>query len=91
VVLGVFPQAKIKECKEDYNIFHGHAVTAASYASHSTHPALPLKTYETMEADPMALILSSFTKIAREGEGIALQMLVRPASDVFAKRFGIMS
>ncbi len=90
VVLGVFPQAKIKECKEDYNIFHGHAVTAASYASHSTHPALPLKTYETMEADPMALILSSFTKIAREGEGIALQMLVRPASDVFAKRFGIM-
>lgn len=90
VVLGVFPQAKIKECKEDYNIFHSHAVTAASYASHSTHPALPLKTYETMEADPMALILSSFTKIAREGEGIALQMLVRPASDVFAKRFGIM-
>jgi hypothetical protein len=29
VVLGVFPQAQVKECKEDYNIFHPHAITTA--------------------------------------------------------------
>lgn len=90
VVQGIFPTAQVKECKEDYNIFHQHAITATSYASHSTHPALPIKTYESMEADPMSLILSSFTKIAKDEEGLALQILIRPSGDVFAKRFGEM-
>ncbi len=90
VVLGVFPTAQVHEQKEDYNIFHTHAVTAAAYASHSTHPSLPIKMYQNMEADPMSLILSSFTKIAREDEGLSLQVLIRPAGDVFAKRYGEM-
>lgn len=90
VVLGVFPTAKVKESKEDYNIFHSHAITACSYATHTTHEALPLKTYDTMEGDPMSLILSSFTKIAKDEEGLALQILIRPAGDAFAKRFGSM-
>lgn len=90
VVLGIFPTAQVKECKEDYNIFHNHAVTACSYASHATHPVLPIKTYATMEGDPMSLVISSFTKIAKNDEGLALQILVRPAGDVFAKRFGEM-
>jgi hypothetical protein len=90
VVLGVFPTAQVREQKEDYNIFHSHAITACAYASHSTHPALPLKTYEEMEADPMSLILSSFTKIAKDNEGLALQVLIRPSGDFFAKRFGSM-
>ena len=90
VVLGVFPTAQVNECKEDYNIFHSHAIVACSYASHKTHPALPIKTYATMEGDPMSLIISSFTKIAKDNEGLALQILVRPAGDVFAKRYGEM-
>lgn len=90
VVLGIFPTAQVKECKEDYNIFHDHAITACSYATHASHPALPIKTYDVMEADPMALILSSFTKIAKNDEGLSLQILIRPAGDVFAKRYGEM-
>ncbi|MEN9551923.1 MAG: hypothetical protein RI935_300 [Candidatus Parcubacteria bacterium] len=90
VVIGVFPTAKVKENKEDYNIFHPHAITACSYATHSTHPALPIKTYASMEGDPMSLLLSSFTKIAKDDEGLALQILIRPSGDVFAKRFGTM-
>ncbi|MBP6948530.1 MAG: type IV secretory system conjugative DNA transfer family protein [Candidatus Pacebacteria bacterium] len=90
VVLGVFPTAKVHESKDDYNIFSNHSIVACSYASHSTHPVLPIKTYANMEADPMSLILSSFTKIAKDYEGLALQILVRPAGDVFAKRFGEM-
>lgn len=90
VVLGVFPTARVNECKEDYNIFHNNSIVACSYASHKTHPALPIKTYAEMEGDPMALIISSFTKIAKDNEGLALQILVRPAGDVFAKRFGEM-
>ncbi|MEN9881217.1 MAG: hypothetical protein RLZZ308_400 [Candidatus Parcubacteria bacterium] len=90
VVLGIFPTAKVKEKQDDYNIFHEHAITACSYAVPSTHPALPIKTYKEMEADPMAVILSSFTKIAKDDEGLALQILIRPAGDIFAKRFGGM-
>jgi hypothetical protein len=90
VVLGVFPTAQVREQKEDYNIFHTHAVTACAYASHSTHPTLPIKTYTEMEADPMSLILSSFTKIAKDNEGLSLQLLIRPSGDVFAKRYGEM-
>lgn len=90
VVLGVFPTAQVREQKEDYNIFHTHAVTACAYASHSTHPTLPIKTYTEMEADPMSLILSSFTKIAKDNEGLSLQILIRPSGDVFAKRYGQM-
>lgn len=88
VILGVFPGIHINECNEDYNIFHPHAITACSYATTSTNPALPIKTYETMEADPMNLILSAFTKIKKENEGLALQMLIRPAGELFAKRYG---
>lgn len=90
VILGVFPTARVHESHEDYNIFHGHAITACSYATMSTHSVLPIKTYENMEADPMSLILSSFTKLKKDNEGLALQLLVRPAGDVFAKRFGTM-
>lgn len=90
VVLGIFPTAQIREQKEDYNIFTKAAVTACAYASHSTHPTLPIKTYAQMEGDPMSIILASFTKIARENEGLAFQMLIRPSGDVFAKRFGEM-
>lgn len=90
VVVGVFPTAQVHERKEDYNIFHRNAITTCAYASHGTHPALPVKTYDEMEGDPMSLILSSFTKIAKDNEGLALQLLVRPSGDVFAKRFGEM-
>lgn len=90
VVIGIFPTAHVREQKEDYNIFHTHAVTACAYAQASVHPTLPIKTYKTMEADPMSLIISSFTKIARDDEGLALQVLIRPSGDVFAKRYGEM-
>lgn len=90
VVRGVFPTAQIKECKEDYNIFHEHAITSASYAESSNYPALPIKTYEEMEGDPMSVIISSFIKIAKDKEGLSLQLLVRPSGEIFAKRFGEM-
>lgn len=90
VVLGVFPTAQVKESKEDYNLFHRSAITACSYAVHSSHPALPITTYNEVEGDPMALIISSFTKLAKDNEGLALQLLVRPSGDVFAKRYGEM-
>lgn len=90
VVLGVFPTAQVREQKDDYNIFYSHAISAASYAISAATTALPIKTYKDMEADPMSILLSSFTKIAKDKEGLALQILVRPAGEYFAKRYGQM-
>ncbi len=87
VVQGVFPKAKVIECKDDYNIFGPRSIAETSFVTLATIPALPIKTYKKLEADPMALIVSSFTKIKKEGEGLALQILVRPAGDFFAKKF----
>ena len=87
IVLGVFPKAEVRECKEDYNIFFNHAVVDCSYATLSTTGALPIKTYKKMEADPMSLILSTFTKIKKDNEGLALQILIRPSSDIFVKKY----
>jgi hypothetical protein len=90
VVIGVFPTAQVKECKEDYNIFYQNAITACAYATHSTHPALPITTYNELEGDPMSVVISSFNKIAKDKEGLALQILVRPTGEMFGKRFGEM-
>lgn len=90
IVLGVFPQAKVLERKDDYNIFHNHAITSTAYATSSTNTVLPIRTYADMQADPMTVLLSSFTRIQKENEGLALQILIRPAGEVFAKRYGTM-
>ena len=76
LISSVFPNARIAECRGDYNIFNYNGAHAAAYASLAEHPAYPLKTYETFEHDPMNVVLASFAKIAKHGEGAALQILV---------------
>ncbi len=88
VVQGVFPNAQITECKEDYNIFHKNSMTSCSYATLSKTGALPIKTYKELEGDPLSIIISSFTKIRKDMEGLAIQILVRPAGDIFSKKYG---
>lgn len=72
----VFPNARINECRGDYNIFNVQGEHAAAYAKQSHHPAYPLKTPEMFEHDPLNLLLASFAKIAKHGEGAALQIVV---------------
>jgi hypothetical protein len=40
------------------------------------HPAYPLKTPEMFEHDPLNVLLAAFAKIAKHGEGAALQIIV---------------
>ncbi len=90
VINGSFPEAKVFECKEDYNIFAPHNSFAGAYATASTLNALPIKTYKEMEGDSMSVIISAFTKLKKDGEGLALQILVKPAGEEFAKKYGKM-
>lgn len=76
LISSVFPNARIAECRGDYNIFNYNGAHAAAYATLSEHPAYPLKTFEMFEHDPMNVLLASFAKIAKHGEGAALQIVV---------------
>jgi len=83
LIASVFPNARINEKRGDYNVFNYDGHHVAAYAQLHEHPALPLKTYEMYEHDPMNVTLASFAKIAKHGEGAALQIVVANDGDRF--------
>ncbi len=84
LIQGVYPEATIEPIK-DYTIFSPTTVAAAATISARSR-YLPLKTYQTMEADPLAATLNSFSKIAHQGEGMALQLVCVRASRKWTHR-----
>lgn len=87
LISSVFPNARILECRDDYNIFNPKGENVAAVASLANHPALPLKTYESFEHDPLNVLLASFAKIAKHGEGAALQLVVGNEGDRYNKHY----
>ena len=86
-VLAFYHGAKIREVSDDYNIFTEHGASAGAYAELGTHDALPIKTHDKIDHDPMGTIISAFSKIKKQGEGAAIQICIMPAGDQFIKRF----
>ncbi|TSC75186.1 MAG: hypothetical protein G01um101444_32 [Parcubacteria group bacterium Gr01-1014_44] len=75
---GLYPQAEISRVL-DYNIFNPRGATAGTYLSYSENSILPFRTYQKMEADPIGGVLTAMSKLETEGEGAALQVLIRPS------------
>jgi len=75
---GFYPQAEISK-SSDYNIFNYQGAAAGTYLTYSTNPILPFKTYQKMESDPIGGILTAMSKLEAEGEGAAMQILIRPS------------
>lgn len=86
-ILSIFHNAKITEKPDDYNIFNETGHTAGVQASFSKNPIYPLKTYESFMHDPLNAILSSFSKVNRDGEGAAIQLIWSPAGEKYVKRY----
>ena len=80
-LLGAFPSAKIEESPEDFNIFNEFGVATASYATASDKFVYPINLMDESAQDPFGIILNSFTSIAREGEGAAIQLIMYPDTD----------
>jgi hypothetical protein len=78
-ILSIFPDAKITEQENDYNIFNEKGFSVGSVAELKNKPIYPLKTYEVFDRDPLNVILNSFSKIDTEGEGAAIQIIFNPA------------
>ncbi len=73
-----FPNASIEKVS-DYTIFSPKSFTSASVLELKNSYALPIKTYEEMEVDPLSEISNSLSKFKTEEEGAAIQLVVVPA------------
>ena len=86
-VLSFYHDAKIHEVSDDYNVFNEKGGSAGAYASFSERSVLPIKTYDNIDHDPMNIILNVFSKLKKEGEGAAIQLIVAPAGEKFINEF----
>lgn len=87
-VLGLFHNAHIRKVPDDYNIFFAEGFAAGSYAVPTNTDILTLKTYDTFDQDPMNLLLGVFDRIKKEGEGAAVQIIIKPVGDRFTREYG---
>ncbi len=86
-LFGVHPNAKIVEIPDDYNIFSESASISASYATLSHHEVYPIKLYDSIDYDPLNIILNVFTKLKKNGEGAAIQFSVCPEDEEIIRKF----
>ncbi|MFZ3020116.1 MAG: DUF87 domain-containing protein [Minisyncoccia bacterium] len=85
LVKTAYPEAKITEALNDFNIFTPKSSVSISTAELSQSSALPIQTYSAIEHDPMNLILGSFGKLSKENEGALVQIIYGANSEYFAK------
>jgi hypothetical protein len=83
-ILGFWPEAQVQPVT-DYNIFNPAGFSAGSRAYLKKSPALPLKSYREFGIDPLSAVTSVFTKLAKENEGAAVQILLRPSGKPIKK------
>jgi hypothetical protein len=86
-ILSIFHNAKIKEAKNDYNIFNEQGESVGAIAYSERKPVFPLKTYEEFGVDPLNVLLNSFSKIDKVGAGAAVQFVMRPAPGVYMEKY----
>lgn len=87
-ILSLFEDVRITEIYDDYNIFSYSGVTSASYGISTNHDILQMKVYDDFENDPMKVIVNTFSKLSGEGEGAAIQFIVKPSGDSHIKEYG---
>ncbi|EKE19365.1 MAG: hypothetical protein ACD_9C00038G0001, partial [uncultured bacterium] len=80
-----FPHASVEKIS-DYTIFSPGSFTAAALLKLKHSHALPILTYEHMETDPLAEISNALSKLQTEGEGAAIQLILRPAGKEWRKQ-----
>lgn len=85
--LSIFPGGKLTELPNDYNVFSEPAAVALSRASFVNPGILPLKIYDQFDYDPLNVLLNSFSKIAAQGEGAAVQFIIGSPRTNYLKKY----
>jgi hypothetical protein len=86
-ILSIFPEARVTERKDDYNIFNEEGATVVSYAKQKNNHIFPIKTYEEFDLDPINTLLNSFSKIDKHGEGASIQIVFKPVGDFYNSKY----
>ena len=84
-VSALFPHARVEQVK-DYNIFNENGVTVGSTLRLKRAPFFPIKSYRRLEADPLEVLTTAFSKMKKEGDGAAIQLVVRPAGSEWQEK-----
>jgi len=72
-----FPDAELEE-DEDYNIFTPTGVIIGSNITLERENLFPIKTYKTMDGDPISAIVNTLAKVPKD-QGAAIQYTIRSA------------
>ncbi|HEX2792124.1 MAG TPA: DUF87 domain-containing protein [Candidatus Paceibacterota bacterium] len=80
-LLAIFPNAVVTAQPNDYNVFAEGGTAYGSFLTLADKAILPLKDSGDFDYDPLNAVLNAFAKIAPEGEGASLQVLLRPAGN----------
>ncbi len=83
----LFPKAVLVEQPNDYNIFVENGSSIVSEAQLRRHALYPLRKFDELQADTMAILLNAFSKIEKAGGGAAVQFLIRPAQKAYYQDF----
>ncbi|MBH41721.1 MAG: hypothetical protein CL685_03330 [Candidatus Magasanikbacteria bacterium] len=73
-----FPYAQIDEMV-DYNIFNEKSTIVGAHVYGAKKHVFPLKTYKTMDSDPLSGLLNVLAKIREQNSSAAIQYVVRSA------------
>lgn len=76
---GVYPTATVVRAP-DFNIFNPEGGSAGAYLTLRDEPILPVLTYTELPSDPLGPLVSAMGSLERDGEGVAIQLIVRHSS-----------
>jgi hypothetical protein len=85
-IQGLWAGASVERVMDDYNIFNSQGATAGAYLLQKEDFALPIRTYQELEADSFASVIGALSKVNEVGEGAALQVIALPAHKGTKKR-----
>lgn len=82
-----YPTVQIYKCSEDYvDNRHKHPIVYSAELALTEDSALPIKTFDSFEVDPLAGITGTLAKLdADRGEELWIQILTRPLADDWHK------
>lgn len=86
-LLAFFPEAKILEQKDDFNVFNPSGVSLGSYAELKNTAAKPIKTYEQFQNDPLSAVLNSFSQLDATKEAAVIQLIFNPTGGFYEKNY----
>ena len=83
-ITSFYTEAVVEEV-DDYNLFQPESKQASTYLTTSKNYAYSIKTYKTMESDPLNSLVNSLSKLEKDETG-AVQIMVRPVKSGWQKK-----